>query len=72
MNNRAARTALIVVGVIALLVGLVFAGQGANLIPGSFMTGSRTWLDIGLVVAIVGIVLIVLGIRRPRRGSDAS
>ncbi len=67
MNNRTGRIALIVIGAIALLVGLVFAGQGAGFIPGSFMTGSRIWLDIGLVVAIVGIILIVLGLRRPKR-----
>ncbi|RFA20583.1 hypothetical protein B7R25_09190 [Subtercola boreus] len=61
------RTALVIVGVVALLVGAVFAGQGANLIPGSSMTGERMWLYIGIVVAVVGIVLIVAGLRRPRR-----
>ncbi|MBC7761918.1 MAG: hypothetical protein H7201_09020 [Candidatus Saccharibacteria bacterium] len=60
--------ALITVGVIALILGGVWAGQGMNLIPGSFMTGSRTWLSIGLVIAIAGIVLIVLGLRRPGPG----
>ena len=68
MNSRAGRIALIIVGVIALLVGLVFAGQGANLIPGSAMTGERMWLYIGLILAIVGIVLIALGLRRPGSG----
>jgi len=68
VNSRAGRIALIIVGVIALLVGLVFAGQGANLIPGSAMSCSHMWLYIGLVVAIVGIVLIALGLRRPGRG----
>ncbi|WP_253259370.1 hypothetical protein [Subtercola boreus] len=67
MNNRMGRTALVIVGVVALLVGAVFAGQGANLIPGSSMTGERMWLYIGIVVAVVGIVLIVAGLRRPRR-----
>ena len=70
MNSRAGRIALVVVGVILLLVGAVFAGQGANLIPGSGMSGDRTWLYIGSVVAIVGIVLIVLGLRRPGRGTS--
>jgi uncharacterized membrane protein YdbT with pleckstrin-like domain len=46
------------------LIGLVFAGQGANLIPGSVMTGDRMWLYIGLILAVVGIVLIVIGVRR--------
>jgi uncharacterized membrane protein YidH (DUF202 family) len=68
VSNRVGRIALIIVGVIALIVGAVFAGQGANLIPGSSMTGDRMWLYIGLNVAIVGIILIVLGLRRPGRG----
>lgn len=68
VTSRTGRIALITVGVIALLVGGVFAGQGMNLIPGSFMTGSRMWLSIGLIVAIVGIILIVLGLRRPGHG----
>jgi uncharacterized Tic20 family protein len=67
MRSRAGRITLIVVGIVALLVGVVFAGQGANLIPGSSMTGDRTWLYIGLALAVVGVVLLVVGIRR--RGS---
>jgi uncharacterized membrane protein YdbT with pleckstrin-like domain len=72
MNSRPGRIALITVGVIALLIGAVFTGQGANLIPGSFMTGSRMWLVIGLVLAVVGIILIVFGARKPGRGSSSS
>ena len=56
-----------ILGAIALVVGVVFAGQGANLIPGSSMTGDRTWLYIGVIVAIVGVVLIVLGRRRTKQ-----
>lgn len=61
------RIALVVIGVVAVVVGVVFAGQGANLIPGSFMTGDRTWLAIGIVLVVVGAVLVVTGVRRPRR-----
>jgi len=68
VNSRGGRIALVVVGVIAVLIGGVFAGQGANLLPGSAMSGERMWLYIGLIVVIVGIVLIVLGARRPGRG----
>ena len=68
VTSRTGRIALITVGVIALIVGGVFAGQGLNLIPGSFMTGSRMWLAVGLIVAIVGVILIVLGVRRPGHG----
>ena len=68
MNSRTGSVALITAGVIALIFGGVWVGQGMNLIPGSFMTGSRMWLSIGLIIAIVGIVLIALGLRRPGRG----
>ena len=68
MTSSTERTVLTAVGVIALLIGGVFAGQGLNLIPGSFMTGDRTWLYIGLIIAVVGVILIVLGLRRPGRG----
>jgi hypothetical protein len=71
VNTRVGRIVLVIVGVIALIVGAVFAGQGANLIPGSSMSGDRMWLYIGLIVAIVGIILIVLGLRRPRRGGTS-
>jgi hypothetical protein len=67
MNSRVGRIVLVVVGAIALIIGAVFAGQGANLIPGSSMTGDRMWLYIGLILAIIGIILIVLGLRRPGR-----
>lgn len=65
--NRGARAVLLVIGVAAVVVGAVFAGQGANVIPGSFMTGDRTWLGIGIVLVVVGIVLIAAGFRRRRR-----
>ena len=68
VTSRDGRIALITGGVIALILGGVWAGQGMNLIPGSFMTGSRMWLSIGLIIAIVGIILIALGLRRPRPG----
>ena len=66
VNSRVGRIILIVVGALAVIVGLVWIGQGSNVIPGGFMAGSKTWLTIGLIVGIVGLVLLVFGIRRPR------
>lgn len=71
MNNPGGRVALIVVGAVALIVGAIFAGQGAGFLPGSFMTGDRIWLTIGLIVGFVGIILLVLGLRRPSRRSES-
>lgn len=62
------RTLMLVLGAIALVLGGVWALQGANVLPGSFMTGDPTWLVIGLVLLVVGAGLVVLGLRsRPGR-----
>jgi hypothetical protein len=54
---------LIVVGVILLLMGAVFALQGANYLGGSMMSGDATYIYVGALVALVGVVLIGLGAR---------
>jgi len=53
-----------VLGFIALITGGVWILQGVGILPGSFMSGQRTWLLIGLVVAALGVVLVYNGIRR--------
>ncbi len=58
------KTILIIVGAIVAVIGAIFGGQGAGLIPGSSMTGDPTWLYIGIVMVIAGVVLIVVGLRR--------
>jgi uncharacterized membrane protein YidH (DUF202 family) len=68
MKTRIGRTVLTVVGIVAVLVGAVWIGQGANLIPGSFMTGDKTWFYVGIVVLVLGVVLLLAGLRRPRPG----
>jgi len=61
------RIGSLIVGAIAVLVGAVWILQGAGVLPGSFMTGQRMWLYIGIIVAIVGLALAYNGIRRPAR-----
>lgn len=61
------RTLSVVAGGIAILVGAVWILQGVGVLPGSFMTGQRMWLIIGIIVAIVGLALAYNGIRRPAR-----
>jgi hypothetical protein len=63
------RAGLIVVGVLVVLVGLVWTGQGLGYIKGSFMTGDPKWFWIGLVMIVVGLVL-GLGGWRSRRGQS--
>lgn len=58
------KTGSLVLGIIALLTGGVWILQGTGALPGSFMTGQRMWLVIGLVVAAVGVALVYNGLRR--------
>jgi hypothetical protein len=59
-TGRVKRVVLTVVGVLAILLGLLWVGQGLNLIGGSVMTGDPKWFVIGAVVAIVGVLLIIV------------
>jgi hypothetical protein len=61
------RTGSLIVGIIAILVGAVWILQGMGVLPGSFMTGQRLWLVIGIIVGIIGLALAYNGIRRPAR-----
>jgi hypothetical protein len=54
------RLALIVLGAMLVLAGLVWMAQGLNLpfAPRSFMTADRAWLIIGAIVAFAGGVMV--------------
>lgn len=54
MNPWVAR----VIGVVLLLIGGLWTLQGFGVVGGSFMTGSTTWLLIGLVLVAAGIALL--------------
>lgn len=69
---RAAKWVLVIVGILVLLAGVVFSLQGANVIGGSaLMSGNSTWIYIGAVVAIIGLVLVALGLRSGGRATTA-
>ncbi|WP_460401384.1 hypothetical protein [Actinophytocola sediminis] len=56
----------VIVGLAAVLVGGVWALQGVGVLGGSGMSNSPTWLAIGAVVAVAGLVAIVWGARGGR------
>ena len=58
---------LVVIGVAAALAGLVWTLQGLGYVGGSFMSGATVWAIIGPIVVLVGLVLIVVGVRTRRR-----
>jgi len=61
------KTALFLIGGIAILVGLLWIGQGTGYVrwpASSFMIDARIWAWYGLVLAVAGIGLIVHARRR--------
>ena len=62
---KAGRIAAMIVGVILVLLGIIWALQGLNIIKyGSLMVGHLRWVPIGALVAAAGIGLILFSRRR--------
>jgi hypothetical protein len=47
------------IGLVCVLVGAIWVGQGVGWIHGSFMTGEAVWAVIGAVLLVVGGFLIL-------------
>jgi hypothetical protein len=63
------RVPLTVIGIVLLLAGLVFVGQGSGYFPypaESFMIGETRWVQYGAAIAVAGLV-ILLAARRVRQ-----
>jgi len=58
---------MVCVGAVLDLIGTVWILQGLNILPGSFMTGQPFWAGAGLVAVILGMTLLILGVRRRTR-----
>jgi hypothetical protein len=54
------------VGVLVVLVGAAFAGQGLGYIPGSIMSGDIHWFWIGGVMVVAGAALLAFTFVRSR------
>ena len=60
------KTALTLIGIIALAMGLLWMGQGSGYIPwpaSSFMISQTKWIYYGGVLAAVGVILIIFARR---------
>jgi uncharacterized membrane protein len=60
------QTLLTIVGVVLLIAGVVFMGQGSGYFPypaSSFMVNANQWIYYGAGLAVVGFALIVLARR---------
>jgi hypothetical protein len=62
------KVTVLVVGVVAVLLGVVWTLQGLDVLGGSSMSGNKTWAIVGPIVAVVGLVAVIAGARR-RGGS---
>lgn len=66
---QALRTILSILGVLIVLMGLVWIGQGSGYFPypaSSFMINQSPWILRGALTAIAGIILIVVARRALR------
>lgn len=64
-----ARHVLTAIGLAAVLIGLVWMGQGSGYFPypaSSFMIDQRPWIGYGAGLSLLGHVLIVMGRRSAR------
>jgi hypothetical protein len=55
-----------ILGIILLLAGLVFVGQGSRYFPypaSSFMVGDNHWIYYGGAIAVAGVLLIIFARR---------
>jgi len=60
------KSLLLILGIAALLMGLLWIGQGTGVIQwpaSSFMLDQRPWALRGAILAVVGVVLIILSRR---------
>jgi len=55
---------LVGVGALITLLGVIFTLQGIGAIGGSGMSGSSFWAVAGPVIAVIGLVLAAIGLRR--------
>ena len=55
---------LVIIGTIVLIFGLIFHLQGQSVIgpKSSFMYSNPDWITYGIQIAILGIIIVVIGI----------
>jgi hypothetical protein len=58
------RILLVGAGLLITLAGVIFTLQGVGVIGGSFMSGTTTWAVAGPVIALAGLALVILALRR--------
>lgn len=57
-----------ILGAILIVIGGLWALQGAGAVGGGAMSGHSQWLVIGLIVALAGVALLISGVLKQRTG----
>ena len=54
---------IIISGIIVLIFGIIFQFQGQGMVgpESSFMYQSEDWIDYGIIISMVGVILILIG-----------
>jgi hypothetical protein len=60
-----------VTGLFAVVLGGLWTLQGLDVVGGSVMSGVSLWAVVGPIVAVGGLALIVVGVRRRSRAKLA-
>jgi len=55
-----------IIGVLAVIIGIVWLLQGLNILGGSGMSGQFIFVVIGAILAVVGVALVAFSMR-PRK-----
>ncbi|HEY7433289.1 MAG TPA: hypothetical protein VH641_21425 [Streptosporangiaceae bacterium] len=63
------RVVLVFLGAVIFAAGIIFMLQGLGDIGGSTMTGKTFWAVLGPIIAVVGLLVAAIGLRRSRRHS---
>ena len=58
------RIVLVGAGVLVTLAGVIFTLQGVGVVGGSAMSGVTFWAVAGPVIALAGLAIAAIGVRR--------
>jgi hypothetical protein len=62
---------IIVTGIVIMIFGVIFQFQGQGMVgpEESFMYENQAWIDNGIYIAMIGVVLILIGYILERKKS---
>ena len=54
---------IVISGVILVVFGIIFSFQGQGVVgpESSFMYESEEWIDNGIIISMIGVILILIG-----------